>query len=302
MPDDVTIPPEFVRLVAGRAPEPDVSGDDWLRGLPRLVRGALARWDLVPDGPVRHGLCALVVPVRLPDRTPAALKVAWPHAESRHEHLALRAWEGRGAVDLLAADPSRSVLLLARLDPDRDLGGLDVAEACEVVGGLLRRLDRPALPQIPRLSGWAQRTIAFDSPAAASVPRRFLQQARATARDLLADDGVDARLVHTDLHDGNVLAGPQGWVAIDPKPLSGEPAFGVWPALHNRWAEYGREVAWGVHSRLGWICDAAGIDEDRARGWALVRTVADAIDAATSGDAARLTARITMAKALAQRW
>ncbi len=338
MPDDVTIPAEFVRLVAGRAPEPEISGDDWLRSLPGLVRGALARWELTPDGPTRHGRCAVVVPVRLPDRTPAALKVGWPHAESRHEHLALRAWGGDGAVELLAADPNRSTLLLARLDADRSLAGLDVEEACEVLGTLLRRLDRPALPQIPRLSGWAQRRTAFDSPAAARVPRRFTQQARSTARDLLQDEGVDARLVHTDLHDGNVLAGlgsltgsgpgsgaasgtPAGmpsalsagagpdattregeWTAIDPKPMSAEPAFGVWPALHNRWDELGREVAWGVHSRLGWICEAAGIDEDRARGWALVRTVVDAVGAAASEDAERLTARITLAKALAQRW
>ncbi|GAB47459.1 aminoglycoside phosphotransferase family protein [Mobilicoccus pelagius] len=272
-----------------------------MRALPRLVRGALARWELSVDGATRHGQCALVVPVRLRDGTAAALKVGWPHAESRHEHLALRAWDGRGAVELLAADPARGTLLLARLDPDRDLAGVDITEACTTIGTLLRRLDRPAIAQVPRLSGWAQRVAAFDSPTAAQVPRRFVQQARATARDLLTDD-VDGRLVHTDLHYANVLDGPEGWTAIDPKAMSAEPEFGVWPALHNRWDELGHEIAWGVHSRLGWICDAAGLDEDRARGWALVRTVVDAVDAAEEDDADRLTRRITLAKALAQRW
>ena len=36
----------------------------------------------------------------------AALKLTWPHAEARHEHLALRLWDGHGAVRLLAADPA----------------------------------------------------------------------------------------------------------------------------------------------------------------------------------------------------
>ncbi|WP_040158959.1 aminoglycoside phosphotransferase family protein [Mobilicoccus massiliensis] len=315
------IPAEFRALLAGRPPEPDVSGDDWLRSLPKLLRGALARWELAVDGPARHGVCALVVPVRCTDGTPAALKVAWPHAESRDEHLALRAWDGDGAVPLLAADPSRATLLLARLDADRDLSRLPVDEACEILGGLLRRLDRPALPRLARLSGWAQRVASFDSPAVTQVPRRLVQQARSTITGLLEDD-VDGRLVHTDLHYENVLAvlpnspaaegdsraddapDPSGgeWLAIDPKPMAAEPAFAVWPALHNRWTEMGTEIAWGVHLRLGWICDAAGIDEDRARAWALVRTVDDALEAAERGDAATLTARIALAKALSQRW
>lgn len=287
-------------MIAGRPAEPDISGDDWLRSLPKLLSGTMARWELTPDGDPRHGVCALVVPVRTADGASASLKIAWPHTESRHEHLALRAWDGNGAVPLLAADPSRSTMLLARLDADRDLLTVPLEEACAVIGGLLARLDRPALPQLARLSRWAQRIAAFDSPAAARVPRRLVQQASRTATGLLADD-VDTRLVHADLHYENVLAGPDGWTAIDPKPVAGEPAYGVWPALHNRFGEWS-EIGWGLHLRLGWICDAAGIDEDRARGWALVRAVGDAVDAAACGDDARLTTRIMLAKALAQRF
>lgn len=298
----VEIPATFRELVAGRPPEPEISGDDWLRALPRLVSGALSRWSLVPDGAPHHGLCALVVPVRDEHGTPAALKVTWPHAEARDEHLALRAWGGRGAVELLAADPGRSTMLLARLDAERSLVGVDLAEACEVIGTLLRTLRRPALPQLARLSGWGQRTLAaFDSPAAGSLPRRFLAQGRSVLADLLSED-VDTHLLHTDLHYENVLAGPDGWLAIDPKPMSGDPAFEVWPALHNRLDPRGAGLAWDVHSRLGWVCEAAELDEDRARSWALIRTLADALHAARSGDDARLGARIMLAKALSQRW
>lgn len=301
----VEIPEEFRRLVAGRPPEPDVTGDDWLRSLPTLIGDALARWALTPAGTARFGYCALVLPVRREDGSAAALKVGWPHPESRHEHLALRAWDGHGAAHLLAADPATSTMLLEFLEPDRDLEEEDIEQACVTIGTLLARLDRPALPQLDRLSDWAGLHRRFDSPAAAAIPRRFLQQARSGIDGLLEGVDVDARLVHTDLHYENVLAGPRGWTAIDPKPMAAEPAFGVWPALHNRWEEAAAHPAWEVHCRLGWICEAAGIDEDRARAWALVRTVVDAIDAASSGDAGNsdlLTARITLAKALAQRF
>lgn len=292
--------------MAGRPPEPDVSGDDWLAVLPALIQDALARWQLSPVADSRFGHCALVVPVAREDGSAAALKVAWPHAESRHEHLALRAWDGRGAARLLAADPGTSTLLLEWLDPDRDLLGEPIDVACATIGSLLRDLDRPALPQVERLSAWVARHRGdLAGGGVSAVPRRLVVQALASVDDLLSGPdgaGADARLVHTDLHFANVLAGRRGWTAIDPKPMAAEPAFGVWPALHNRWDEVAGEPAWAIHQRLGWICDAAGIDEDRARAWSLIRTVTDAIDAARRGDDQTVTARITLAKALSQRF
>lgn len=295
------VPVDFVQEMTGRAAQapdsrtPGVDGDTWLARLPGAVDDALARWDLRVDeaggtGPlVRHGVNALVVPVRRRDGSPAALKLTWPHPEARHEHLALRAWGGRGAVGLLAAYPSEGALLLERLDPAADLTGPPVDEACATIGALLRTLDRPALPQLDRLSEWTRRFLA--DPGHPRVPRRFVDQARALARGLLRDDpGLDARLVHADLHYENVLArpgvtGPDRWVAIDPKPLAAEPAYAVWPALHNRWAEAtDGDLAWEIRCRLGWLCDAAGIDEDRARAWAIIRTVEDALDTARSAD------------------
>src|SRR5699024_3894664 len=75
----------------------------WVRALPRLVGDLLEEWRLTLDGAPSHGRCAIVVPVRTEDATPAALKVGWPHDEARHEHLALQHWHGRGAVTLLRA-------------------------------------------------------------------------------------------------------------------------------------------------------------------------------------------------------
>ncbi|HEY0640453.1 MAG TPA: aminoglycoside phosphotransferase family protein, partial [Pseudonocardiaceae bacterium] len=118
----------------------------WLTALPSLVESYLERWSLTEDGPVLHGYVAVVLPVRRPDGTPAALKVGWPHEEAEHEALALRIWDGDGAVQLLDADEPGGALLLERLDATTSLRAVDVWTAAEVAGGLLRRLAVPAPP------------------------------------------------------------------------------------------------------------------------------------------------------------
>ena len=46
---------------------------------------------------------------------------------------------------------------------------------------------------------------------------------------------AEERLLHTDLHYANVLGAYRSpWLAIDPKPMAGDVAFEVAPALWNR--------------------------------------------------------------------
>jgi streptomycin 6-kinase len=297
------IPEPFAALLRGRAAEGGPTGDEWLDGLPGLVRECLQRWELRLDGAARHGVCALVLPVRGPSG-PAALKLTWPHPEATHEHLALRYWAGRGAVRLLAADPPRWALLLERLDPDRDLSAEPIFDACATIGSLLAELDRPAPAQLERLSQHASRWAVTLRRARRIVPQRFLDRAAALAEELAADPRADARMVHTDLHFANVLAGQrESWLAIDPKPLAAEPAFAIAPALWNRWPEAAAAPDTRDHlrRRLEIICETAGIDPDRARAWTLVREAVNAMWAAAQPDAAtpaRIDAAVTIMKAM----
>jgi len=284
----------------GSGSGPD-DGDSWLRRLPSLVADGLRRWDLTVDGAPRHGQCALVLPVRRAAGEQAALKITWPHHEARTEHLALRHWAGAGAVRLLAADPTSWTMLLERLHADRDLSTEPIDDACAAIGGLLAQLASPAIPAVPRLSAYAERQAVELQDAPAAIPRRLAGQARSLAWDLAMDDGVDAQLLHTDLHYSNVLAGGRApWLAIDPKPMAGEAAYEVAPALWNRWDEAvaSGDVRAHLRRRLAVICESAGIDPDRARSWTIVREVDNAVDAAQDGDMERVTATVTVVKAM----
>jgi streptomycin 6-kinase len=315
---ELVIPDAFRRLVSNHEPEGGVEGADWLRELPGLVRDCLDQWGLEVVGRAMHGMAALVLPVhraRAAERNQAGgaeavLKIVWPHPEAAGEHLALRRWDGHGAVRLLAADPSRWALLLERLDPTRTLLDEPIDEACTVIGQLLGQLDGPALPRSLRLSDlacrWASELDDLASrPSGAPVPPRFLRQASGLALDLAASDLVDARLVHADLHYENVLAGAerQRWLAIDPQPLAAEPAYAVAPALWNRWDEAVAtgDVRRALRRRLELVCDAAGIDPERARAWSIVREAVNAMwEAARPGEssAAELSAKVVALKAL----
>ena len=295
------VPVSFSALVSGRDPAPCISGDAWLTRLPVLVQESLARWDVTPDGNPMHGMTALVVPVRRGDGTAAVLKVTWPHPEARHEHLALQHWGGHGAVRLLAADPASWTMLLERLDDGRDLSTAPIDEACAVIGRLLKQLDQEAPPQLARLSDQAADLSARLGPTSPAMPHRFIEQAQALLRELVSDPAVDSRMVNTDLHYANILAaGRQPWLAIDPKPLAADPAFAVSPALWNRWDE---AIASGdlrahLRRRLSIICASAGLDEERARAWSIVREVERGLWAIGNTGSGELTRSIAIIKAL----
>jgi streptomycin 6-kinase len=130
------------------------AGRVWIASLPQLAATYLDRWQLRLDGPPRHGLVALVLPVLLPDGTPAAVKLQPIDDEHAGEGAALRTWNGQGAVRLLDEDPATWTLLLERLDADCSLACLaDDMQAVQIIRDILRRLSMHAAPPGVRTLG-----------------------------------------------------------------------------------------------------------------------------------------------------
>jgi len=235
-------------------------------------------WQLTADGSPWHGFCSIVLPARSAGGTPAALKVAFPDDESEHEHLALQHWHGRGAVRLQRADPHRRAMLLERLHRE-DLTDVWDVEACEVVAGLYPLLHVPALPQLRTVTSYVERWLGALAamPRNAPIPRRLVEQTLSLGRDLVADPASTGVIVHGDLHYENVLAGDrEPWLAIDPKPMSGDPHYEPAPMLWNRVDDLAGDLRNGLRRRFHTIVDTAGLDEDRARDWVVVRMVLNA--------------------------
>jgi streptomycin 6-kinase len=258
----------------------------YLDALPRTVADLLDEWDLTVEGETMNGFCSVVLPVRTTSGRPAVLKVAVPDPEHEHEHLALQHWHGRGAVQLFRADPQRYALLLEQVHQET-LNDLWDLEACEIVASFYPRLHIPAMPQLRTLSSftaqWTEDLAAL--PRSAPVPRRMVEQALALGGSFASDPQTDGVVVHGDLHYTNVLAADrEPWLVIDPKPMSGDRHYEVAPLLWNRWDELAGDIREGVRRRFRTVVDAAGLDEDRARDWVVLRMVWNAMWAIQDGD------------------
>lgn len=278
----VNVPRALVETVTG------FFGPAWARELPALAVRQLDLWGLTVTGESMHGAVALVVPVRRRDGAPAVLKLQPRDAETEGEPVALRAWDGDGAVRLLEHDADTGAMLLEPLDATRRLDEAPLDEALEVIGALLARLCAHPAPEGMRGLGaislrLAERAGDLAASKRVEAPSRVcLDRWARTALELSAEPGD--RLLHWDLHYENVLAPLPGsgrgpWLAIDPKPLVGDPGFELLPALRNRWAE---AEATGdplreTRRRFDLLTEVAGLDRERARAWTLVRVLEDSL-------------------------
>ena len=297
--DVPVIPADWLAWISRMPAEGGPSGAEWAQRAQRLLAEAFERWGLVADGPLRTGWTAVVAPVRR-DGEPLALKVVRRSIDTDGEPVALRHWAGDGAVRLVAALPSEGMLLLERLDAGVDLRTVDTDTGCAVIGGLLSRLHVPAPPTLGPLSTWAAGWLD-EAERRDALPRRMVARARGLHRELTADPASDATLVHGDLHYENVLAGDrEPWLAIDPQPRAGHPGWDLHAVLRNRRDELGTGAAlrWSVRRRTDILCEAAGMDEEVARRWTVVRCAIEAVWALDDDNADEVSFSVALAKAL----
>ncbi|WP_431034693.1 aminoglycoside phosphotransferase family protein [Streptomyces sp. P6-2-1] len=252
------------------------AGTAFVAAAPAMAARRLERWSLRPEGRVRHGVAALVLPVRTTDGERAVLKVQLRNEETVGEGAALRAWDGDGAVRVLGEDAERlgegpgapevSWLLLERLDTVRDLNDIQEARAAlRPLAALLARLTAVRAPAgLRRLDDVADALLVRAAKATPqdAATRALIADCAAALRAVRSEGPSGDRLLHWDLHYGNVLAARrEPWLAIDPKPLAGDPAFDLLPALTNRYdpADTAR--------RFAALTEAIGADRERAAAW-----------------------------------
>jgi streptomycin 6-kinase len=243
-------------------------------GLSDLAVELRARWELRPAGePFADGSVSLTLPAELADGTPAVLKLQVPHRESEHEADALEAWDGDGAVRLLARDDERNALLLERCLPGAPLTGRE--DALDVILGLLPRLWVEAPEPVHALAdeaAWWAEALERDWEEAGRPWERELLDAALGYLDELPGTQGEQVLLHQDLHPGNVLAAErEPWLVIDPKPLRGEREFAAAPVVRAPELGTGRRA---VLERLDRVCGELGLDRERARGWTVAQSLA----------------------------
>ena len=103
--------------------------------------------------------------------------------------------------------------------------------------------------------------------------RRLLDEALDALR-VLGPSQPDVVLCHQDLHGGNILSAQrEPWLSIDSKPIVGEPAYDVVPAVRDL-DEDGRITAAEMRRRLDRLSALLGVDRERVRLWTIAKHLA----------------------------
>jgi streptomycin 6-kinase len=251
----------------------------WLADLPATLADLTRRWALVVGPPFvdTEGTCSWVAPVRLPSGADAVLKLAMPHMEGEQEIAGLRYWDGELTARLLDADESRHALLLERCMPGTRLRTLPEPEQDVVLAELLPRLWHPRAgrprgdfafrPLSAVIALWAGETRA----AIDAWPDPALVRAGLDVLEELSATSPEEVVLFTDLHADNVLRAERApWLAIDPKPFVGDPAYDATQHLFNCLDRMRAAPGATIDS----FADRLGVSPVRVRGWMFARAAA----------------------------
>ncbi len=291
--------PEYLQ----KARETSIEGLTWLDRLPALIEEACRRWDVeIAGAPYEGGVCSWVAPVRGASGD-AVLKVTWPHAEAATEASALRWWDGAGTVRVLAEVRDTWTMLLERCDPGTPLrdAGLPNERGLAIGAELLNALWSKGVPpdDSPRFDAmeqvcdeWAQRA------------ERRVERDGAVLRALGTDPGILTLgiellhllprsserqvVVHGDFNPGNVLAASRApFLAIDPKPMIGDPAYDPWSLVAQLdWPFRLPDAARVVLPRIRRLAEQLNLPAERIIAWGIARDVEGGLWAASEGNAA----------------
>lgn len=249
-------------------------GPEWLENLSESTRRQCLLWDLQLDGaPFDGGHTALVLPV-VRQKRPLALKLQFPDPEVENEATALAEWNGDGAVRLVKHDSNRHALLLERCIPGEPLANCTQKDPLGTAIEILVKLTKPT--QFPyralneEAAKWANGIPLAWERAGRPCETALLDTALDHLDELLAWDGEPV-LLNQDLHGLNILNSERGWLAIDPKPLRGDPDFSGVSLLRS--FELGHSEK-EVLSRLDRLTETLGCNRDRLRRWCLLQTLA----------------------------
>jgi streptomycin 6-kinase len=243
----------------------------WLEKLPELVLQLASRWSIELADPFQHrdASCSWVAPA-LRGREHVVFKIGVPHMEAEQEIDALRLLNGDPTVYLLEADPTLNAMLLERCQPGTSLRSEAITIQDDVIAELLNRVwvipddTGPFRHLSTMVASWCEeaRRDAHRWPDAALV-----QDGLAVFEEL-AHPGTRDVLLATDLHAGNVLrAERKRWLAIDPKPFIGDPAYDGTQHLLNTRARLKTDPDTTISS----FAERLGVDSRRLRLWMFAR-------------------------------
>ena len=247
---------------------------------PRKRLEALAnQWDVTYDDVLETATSLIAFGVQ--SEQPVVLKVVRQPGDEWGAGAVAAAFAGTGAVPVIAHEPGAA--LLRRLSPAHDLTALaraDDADACAVIGGVIRRMvaHEAKLTFGVTAESWGSAFDRYLSSGDSQLDFGLVTAARRTYMQLCSTQRRPG-LLHGDLQHYNILYDAElGWTSIDPKGVVAEIEFEFGPALRNPhdmpelYADADR-----VRARIAMMTAGLDVDITRVQQWAFAQAVLSAI-------------------------
>jgi streptomycin 6-kinase len=273
-------PEEFIQFM--RAVHGTETANAWFERLPALLEECAQRWHLTLLPPFEHLSFHYVAPAERADGTSVILKTCQLSDEFEAGLAALRLFDGQGIARLLEWDEDQKVMLLERLQPGTMLASLvpeQDEQATSILAGVMRQLWRPApethpFPTVEHLGQDLTQLRARYAGGYGPFPPRLVDE----AMELFASFSASAHettLLHGDLQHHNVLRAGDGWLAIDPKGVVGDPGYEVGALFYNPMPDILEvpDLEQMLARRVAQLSEELGMDRARIRGWALAKSV-----------------------------
>ncbi len=226
-----------------------------IAALPARLQAIVDAWGLTLGEELPGGRPGRCIAATTTEGREAVLKVFSPPARGPRELGALRAWDGRGAPEVLRADEDMAIVLLERIRPGTPAADASADEIAALLS--LLRVGPPA--GLPPLEALVRERLER------AVPEERAHGPRAewawSALTRLTAGAPDPALVHGDLGPRHVVrCALRGLCAIDPEPCAGDPAYDAATWIHAG----GRP---GRRARFEALAAAASLDRARLRDW-----------------------------------
>ena len=182
-------------------------------------------------------------------------------------------------VQLLQVDRDERIVLMERVVPGEPLWLAPIDRALEAAASVMSKLRSPppdghSFPNVREYHrAWPNHIRLYGGPG--PIDADLFEMGERVFLDL-CESSAEPVVLHGDLHYGNVLSSErEGWLAIDPKGVIGEPCYEVGDLLRNRvdeLSETGDPVR-AMGRRVEQVAHLTGFNSERIRLWALAQAV-----------------------------
>ncbi len=278
---DISDQSEFIQNAISRGDK----GKKWLKDLPGIITEYEAKWSIKVLPPFQL-TWNFVAPAIRADRKKVVIKIGFPKdLEFKREIEALKIFNGEGIERLLEEDSENCSFLIEQIKPGTPLSSLeDDEQATRILASVMKKLWKPLMANsnFTTVEEWSKAITELKQKYGKNIPHiplYLVDKAQDLFRELIATSQKSV-LTHGDLHQDNVLSSDRdGWLAIDPKGIAGEPAYETAAMIRNPYQKMRNNPnAKSIIKRIIHILSQElGFDQQRILNWAFAQTVLSAV-------------------------